>query len=263
MKKCSKCFGEKATSSFVKRASAKDGLHSICKECTKIEKRKWYEANRDLCKQRSKEHRERTNPAAQAEYKRKWYLENRERQAEKSRLRYQEKKESIRESSFAYRAAHRDRINARQKDYNKKNAGIRAAKQRAYYAANKAQVVTYIREYRRERMKTDPIFALKQLTRRRIAVALKNGGYSKKSSTESTLGCTWDFLKAHLESKFLPGMSWENRGAWEIDHKIPLASAQTEQEVYALSRYTNLQPLWASDNRAKGAKMPHQMKVAA
>ena len=26
------------------------------------------------------------------------------------------------------------------------------------------------------------------------------------------LGCTIEFLKKHLESKFQPGMSWENRG---------------------------------------------------
>ena len=52
-------------------------------------------------------------------------------------------------------------------------------------------------------------------------------------------------------------MSWENHGAktWHIDHIIPLASAKTEEEVFLLCHYTNLQPLWWSDNLSKGSKL--------
>ena len=49
-------------------------------------------------------------------------------------------------------------------------------------------------------------------------------------------------------------MSWENHGEWHIDHKKPLASAKTEEELKKLCHYTNLQPLWALDNIRKGAK---------
>jgi hypothetical protein len=49
-------------------------------------------------------------------------------------------------------------------------------------------------------------------------------------------------------------MSFDNYGQWHIDHIIPLATAKTEQDVYTLSHYTNLQPLWAKDNISKGAK---------
>lgn len=67
------------------------------------------------------------------------------------------------------------------------------------------------------------------------------------------LGCTVEFLKAHLQDQFKPGMSWDNYGAWEIDHRKPLASAGTEPDVLALFHFTNLQPLWRIDNQRKGA----------
>ena len=47
-------------------------------------------------------------------------------------------------------------------------------------------------------------------------------------------------------------MTWDNHGKWHIDHIIPLAKAQTEHEVYKLSHYTNLQPLWAWESMHKG-----------
>jgi hypothetical protein len=36
---------------------------------------------------------------------------------------------------------------------------------------------------------------------------------------------------------------------------MPLSSAKTEEELYKLCHFTNLQPMWASDNIKKGAKI--------
>jgi hypothetical protein len=52
-------------------------------------------------------------------------------------------------------------------------------------------------------------------------------------------------------------MSWDNWGEWHIDHIEPVSklvsSGVTEpSEINALS---NLQPLWASENIAKRAKV--------
>jgi hypothetical protein len=79
----------------------------------------------------------------------------------------------------------------------------------------------------------------------------RGGGKNKK--TEMVVGCSKEFLKEHLEKQFKDGMSWENYGhaGWHIDHITPLASAKTEEEVYRLSHYTNLQPLWATENFKK------------
>ncbi|MNL66254.1 hypothetical protein D3C87_1906890 [compost metagenome] len=54
-------------------------------------------------------------------------------------------------------------------------------------------------------------------------------------------------------------MTWSNYGDWHIDHKFPLATHSYEtpdcegfKSAWALS---NLQPLWAEDNRKKHAKL--------
>lgn len=112
-------------------------------------------------------------------------------------------------------------------------------------------------EYRKQRRKTDPVFVMSERVRARIKSALRYGGYTKRSSTAHILGCSFEFLKGWLESQFLPGMTWENRDKWHIDHKTPLASAKTEEDIIRLNHYTNLQPLWAGDNQRKGAKMEH------
>lgn len=52
-------------------------------------------------------------------------------------------------------------------------------------------------------------------------------------------------------------MSWDNHSVfgWHVDHIVPLNSANTEDELYKLCHYTNLQPLWASENISKGDKI--------
>lgn len=65
-------------------------------------------------------------------------------------------------------------------------------------------------------------------------------------------------LMIHLESKFKTGMSWNNYGEWEIDHIRPDSSftysAATDKEFLECWSLNNLQPLWAIENRKKGAK---------
>jgi hypothetical protein len=63
-------------------------------------------------------------------------------------------------------------------------------------------------------------------------------------------------LKLYLESKFQPGMSWDNWGrtGWHIDHIKPLAlfNLSDRKQFLEACHYTNLQPLWAKDNLSKG-----------
>lgn len=74
-----------------------------------------------------------------------------------------------------------------------------------------------------------------------------------------TLGYTVAQLRRHLERQFTDGMTWARftAGDIHIDHRRPLASFDLAdpnewRHAWALS---NLQPLWAPDNLAKGARL--------
>ena len=114
------------------------------------------------------------------------------------------------------------------------------------------------REYNKKRREEDVIFAIITRVRSRLRVALK--GIGKKSKrTHAILGISHEGFAAHIESQFLPGMSWENRDQWHLDHIVPLALAETEWDVYLLNHYTNLRPLWGADNLAKSASVPDEI----
>lgn len=103
----------------------------------------------------------------------------------------------------------------------------------------------------------NPLFKIKRNMSRRLNLALHLKLYKKDTLFIKILGCSLEKLKLHLENQFQPGMMWENYGqkGWHIDHKIPLSSAKTKEELYQLCHYSNLQPLWACDNLSKGNKI--------
>lgn len=108
-----------------------------------------------------------------------------------------------------------------------------------------------IRKYTANKYKTDILFRLNTLIRNRIKQAMK---YQKSKVLLDTVGCSIEELKNYLESKFQPGMSWDNQGQWHIDHIVPLSrfNLTDNVEVQKASHYTNLQPMWATDNLRKG-----------
>jgi hypothetical protein len=107
-----------------------------------------------------------------------------------------------------------------------------------------------------DRLKLNPNARLAATLRSRLGVALR--GNQKAGSAVRDLGCTIPELRAHLESKFQSGMTWENwsRDGWHIDHRTPLSKFDLTDRVQFLQacHYTNLQPLWAKDNYSKGAR---------
>jgi len=97
-------------------------------------------------------------------------------------------------------------------------------------------------------------FALTDNLRTRLKQALN--GKNKSKSTLKLLGCTVKYLIQHLEKQFQPGMNWENRHLFHIDHIRPCSSfdlTDPKQQSECFN-YKNLQPLWAQDNMVKGAK---------
>jgi hypothetical protein len=106
-------------------------------------------------------------------------------------------------------------------------------------------------------LKTSPIYKMANAVRRRLGEYLNLKGLTKTNKTFTIVGCTPAELKIHLEKQFKPGMTWWNHTpkGWHIDHIIPLASAETLEETEKLAHYTNLQPMWATENLKKSNKI--------
>ena len=115
-----------------------------------------------------------------------------------------------------------------------------------------------VNEYVMKRYNTEPLYKLLVVYRNLISDTFKRackGKFNKSQRTEEILGCTSEEFTNYLQSLFTEGMTLENHGKWEIDHKIPISSAKNEEDLIKLNHYTNLQPLWKIDNRTKGSKL--------
>ena len=152
-------------------------------------------------------------------------------------------KSCIKEYRKEYRKANKEKIKEKVKEYKK---------------ANKEKIKKQILEYINKRRKIDPLFKMKGNLRNRTFKAFRNKGYNKNTKTQDMLGVDWEVCKSHIEKQFTKGMTWSNHGEWHLDHIIPLASANTEQELKKLCHYSNLQPLWAVDNLIKSDKINGQ-----
>jgi hypothetical protein len=109
-----------------------------------------------------------------------------------------------------------------------------------------------------KRLKSNNLFRLRTSISNLIRNTIKGKGYKKSNKSENILGCSFDDFKLYLESKFEPWMNWENYGkckkgelnyGWDIDHIMPVSSANTEDDIIKLNHHTNLQPLCSWTNR--------------
>jgi len=68
------------------------------------------------------------------------------------------------------------------------------------------------------------------------------------------LGCSIEEFKKHLEKQFVKGMMWSNYGKgkdkWQIGHIIPfcVVDLTDRKQFLEVCHYTNLRPLWHSEN---------------
>lgn len=185
------------------------------KEKSRIKKRIFYWKNRKKMIDRVK----------------KWDLSNRSKKRNARKLWYRKNKEKCLSRQKFWRETNREKDLNRQKMYKKLN-----------------------REKLRLYKNTNVNSKLARSLRSRLKHALKNN--QKTGSAVSDLGCSISDFKQHLESKFQFGMNWENYGTfgWHIDHIKPLSSFDLTNRSQFLEacHFTNLQPLWASENRKKG-----------
>ena len=234
LKNCNKCLLDKDMSCFSKDKNRKDGYYSICKEC----KKEYYLNNLELIKiGKTKYYQDKKNDILKKS--KKFYLKNKESVLDNAKNRYQ----FNRQNKLKY-----------SKLYYEKNKVLLLEKSKKYAINNYKKVLDYQKKYKQDKYHKDPIFKIRICVRARVNNFLKEKNIKKNNKTFEIVGCSPQSLKEHLEKLFVDGMTWDNQGKWHIDHKIPLASAKTEEELYKLCHYTNLQPLWAEDNMKKGSK---------
>jgi hypothetical protein len=223
-------------------------------------------ANRDKILKQLKEYYHKNkekNKERRYEYFKNYYKNNKHKVQEY----YQKNKEKIREKDKIYYHKNKDAIKKYQIEYNKKHKEYQKKYHAEYHKKNKEKKSEYAKEYakknrekinarQRNRLKTDPLYKMRSNISHRNWEVFKRGGYKKDSTSEKLLGIDYGRCKLYLERQFTKGMSWDNYGEWHIDHIIPLASATNEIEMRKLCHYTNLQPLWASDNLSKAATIP-------
>lgn len=151
---------------------------------------------------------------------------------------------------------HKEEHARKVKEWVDKNRAHKLKKQSEWYHKNKERLLKE-ELFRKRESRKNPTYRLRETLRSRLNQAIIKE--TKSGSAVLDLGCTIHELKQYLESKFQPGMTWDNwsKTGWHIDHIRPLASFDlTDPEQFKQAcHYTNLQPLWAKDNLSKGDKV--------
>jgi hypothetical protein len=137
-------------------------------------------------------------------------------------------------------------------------AAIKKARERRKYLASKERRIANVVKRQRQRYQTDPEYMLLIRLRSRIRYAVRAGAAQKKGNCRTLIGCNATEFCSYIESLFAPGMSWQNKQEWHIDHIIPVSAFDltSEEGQQAAFHYTNMRPLWAHENIKKGAKPP-------
>lgn len=170
----------------------------------------------------------------------RYYYANREKLLKQKRDYYKEHTEEI--------------LNINRK-WKKENPEKSKESKRKEYYKNKDKYAKRSRDYENDKLKNDPYFKFLHQLRCRIRIAIKKN--YKSGSAVKDLGCSSKEAYNYIESLFKDGMSWDNHGEWHIDHIIPLSSfnLKNRDEFLKAVHYTNLQPLWKSENLSKGSKI--------
>lgn len=149
-----------------------------------------------------------------------------------------------------YNSNHKEKMQKQNKEWSIEHKEELLKKAKKFRLEN----LEYFSNYMVQRRLLDTGFRLCHNLRTRLNHAVKNN--FKGGSAIKDLGCTLEFFKKYLESKFYGDMTWDNYGSyWEIDHIKELHTfdltdpIQLEQAVH----YTNLQPLTINDHQKKTA----------
>lgn len=253
-KLCRRCGECKPYSGFYKDKTQPDGLQKYCVSCRRdmkgitrrialnMENQAAMEA--DKAKIARREARQKAIwEAIRAPIDDAWCERHREWQNEKRResqsARYKVNPEIFKAKNRRWIARHPEKAKEWAMKWAKNNPQ-KIRDKRARYLKGKADCALF-KLAKRIRGTTRSAFIRKKLRKNNLTIEM--------------VGCTWDFLKAHIEKQFTKGMGWHNMKDWHIDHLVPLSSAMDEAELIRLAHFSNLRPMWAAENMAKGDKI--------
>lgn len=242
---CCVCKQSKDLAScFPRNRSKKLGRSYDCKECRRIDWRTRYQANTVFYLKKNREYR-RNNPETVKKFKRAWEKAN----PEKMRAMLQRQ-----------RIKHRERINHAARRFYHESRAARPE----YYKQKDREKRVRLREWRakyvRDRRANDVEFRLRGNLRALIKNSIKfSSGITGSARVTDLLGCSIGDFRIYFESLFEPGMTWQDfmEGRIHIDHIMPCAIFDLTKPEHQkrCNHFSNLQPMWASENIRKSNKL--------
>lgn len=230
---------------------------------------KWYHAHKaqalKISKRWKKLNRSKVN--LQASIAR---LRNLEKIRSRQRECYHQNRATLRAYQKRWRREHLDHVREQARRYYHLHKTKRSESARIYRKFNpekcKAAMLKWrsrsrkhIKDYVKNRLKTNIQFKLRTIIASRILGVLRRNNAHKRSSTVALLGMSIPDFRHRLESLWSNGMTWNNHGngGWHIDHIQPCSSfdlTDPEQQKKCFN-WSNLQPLWWKDNLTKSDKV--------
>ena len=205
----------------------------------------------------SQKNKENIDTEWKRKYDKEYTLKNKDKKREYDKKYNEQNKEKIKIRGKEWCIKNIEKIKQFRKEYKEKNRLKLRQQSNEYYIKNKKERIEYARIYQKRIH-----VRIKQAITHSIKKHLNNFRLKKSDKTLNYLGCSLSFFCNYLESKFLPNMSWSNYGKgldkWVIDHIIPcryfdLTIPENQTKCF---HFSNLQPLWESDNLTKLDRMP-------
>lgn len=251
MKTCSLCKIEKDLDLFSFRSDRKDVKNSWCKEC-----------NREYKRIKSIEYRKKKGKVFDVKISEKICSKCK---INKPSIDFYKNCNNNSGISYICKCCERIRakdfidnnkelVSKRNKENYRKNIDYNLERAKKYRDENKEKYSEYNKIYKKKRFEEDSNFRFITTIRKNINSYLKG---NKNNKTEEILGCSFSEFREYIEDKFEYWMTWDNYGkyngefnfGWDLDHIIPLSSANDIDELIELNHYTNFQPLCSKVNR--------------
>lgn len=251
---CRKCGIEKSLDNFNFITDTKK-YAKICKKCKSEYDKEYRKKNKKRIIKRDEARRHTLKyKQYQKEYSKKYYQKNKEK-LKKYQAYYRNNNSKRKEYEKNYRKINEQKIKNYSKTYALMHKEEKRIKDKTYRLEHRNEIT----QRKKEKLKNDPILSFKSRIRNNIRQSFERQKQVKNNKLEEICGCSIDMLIEHLiktyETNYNTKWDWKFVQEVHIDHKMPLVTAKTEEDVIKLCHYTNLQLLKARDNLKKGSKI--------